>query len=79
MWLGNHAWLVCLWALRDYRDLAFRLTSPALMLLAREALFTVSKKRHAVSNRLQLRSTRELEQELSKVAVQRCETDVAGD
>lgn len=28
--LGNHGWIVCLWALRDYRDLAFRLTSPAL-------------------------------------------------
>jgi hypothetical protein len=27
VWLGNHAWIVCLWALRDYRDLAFRLTS----------------------------------------------------
>ena len=28
VWLGNHAGIVCLWALRDHRDLGDRLTSP---------------------------------------------------
>src|SRR5205823_2580842 len=33
VWLGNRAWIVCLWALREYRDLAVRLTSPLLQLM----------------------------------------------
>src|SRR5579862_9862891 len=36
VWLGNHAWIVCLWALREYRDLAVQLTSPLLLMMARE-------------------------------------------
>lgn len=74
-WLGNHAWVVCLWALRDYRDLAFRLTSPLLSLLAREAFAVVSKNRLALSSMLRLRNERELEQQLRKVVVQRCQIE----
>ena len=48
VWLGNHAWIVCLWALRDYRYLAFRLTSPALSLMSREAFIAVSRNRLAL-------------------------------
>jgi len=75
VWLGNHAWIVCLWALRRYRDLAFRLTSPLLLLMAREAFAVVSKNRSALSHMLGLRSQRELEQELRKVVVPRCQTE----
>lgn len=74
VWLGNHAWIVCLWALRDYRDLAFRLTSPALLLMSREALIAVSKSRLALSSLLRLRNEREIEQQLRKVAAPRCQT-----
>jgi len=71
-WLGNHAWIVCLWALREYRDLAFRLTSPLLLSMAREAFAVVSKRRSALSTLLRLRSERELEIELRKVVVPKC-------
>jgi predicted DCC family thiol-disulfide oxidoreductase YuxK len=75
VWLGDHAWIVCLWALRDYRDLAFRLTSPLLSLLAREAFAVVSKNRLALSSMLRLRNEREIEQQLRKVVVPRCQID----
>lgn len=73
VWLRNHAWIVCLWALRDYRDLAVRLTSPLLLLLAREAFAVVSSNRSALSSLLGLRSEREMEQQLRKVVVPRCQ------
>jgi predicted DCC family thiol-disulfide oxidoreductase YuxK len=75
VWLGDHAWIVCLWALRDYRGLAFRLTSPLLSLLAREAFAVVSKNRLAVSSMLRLRNEREIEQQLRKVIVPQCQID----
>lgn len=75
VWLGDHAWIVCLWALRDYRDLACRLTSPLLSLLAREAFAVVSKHRLAVSSMLRLRNEREIEQQLRKVIVPRCQIE----
>jgi predicted DCC family thiol-disulfide oxidoreductase YuxK len=75
VWLGNRAWIVCLWALRDYRGLAFRLTSPALLLMAREAFGAVSRNRLALSSLLGLRTGREIEQRLRKVVVRRCQTE----
>lgn len=75
VWLGNHAWIVCLWALRDYRDLAFRLTSPALSLLAREAFAAVSRNRIALSGMFGLRDGREIEQQLGKLSIPRCQTN----
>jgi predicted DCC family thiol-disulfide oxidoreductase YuxK len=74
VWFGNHAWLVCLWALRDYRDLAFRLTSPALLLLCREAFIAVSKNRLALSSMRRLRNEREIEQHLRKAVAPQCQT-----
>lgn len=74
VWLGNRAWIVCLWALREYRDLACRLTTPGLLRLAREAFSVVSRHRDAVSRLLGLRSEREMEQELRKEHVPQCRT-----
>jgi predicted DCC family thiol-disulfide oxidoreductase YuxK len=71
-WLGNHAWIVCLWALRDYRDLSVRLTSPLLLLMAREAFAALSARRSSLSKLLGMRSGRELEQELRRIAVPKC-------
>src|SRR5690242_18190850 len=67
VWLGNHAWIVCLWALRGYRDLAFRLTSPFLLPMAREAFALVSRNRAALSAMLRLRSERDMENQLREV------------
>src|SRR5262245_18187160 len=38
----SHAWLMCLYALEEYREWAFRLSRPALMPLAREAFHLLS-------------------------------------
>jgi predicted DCC family thiol-disulfide oxidoreductase YuxK len=75
VWLGNRAWIVCLWALREYRDLAFRLTNPALLLLCREAFIAVSKNRLALSILLRFRDEREMERQLRKVVVARCQAE----
>lgn len=73
VWLGNRAWIFCLWALQDYRELAFRLTNPALSLTSREVFIAVSRNRLAVSSLLRLRNGREIEQQLRNVAVPRCQ------
>jgi predicted DCC family thiol-disulfide oxidoreductase YuxK len=75
VWIGNRAWIVCLWALRDYRDLAVRLTSPLLLIMAREAFAVVSKNRAALSSLLRLRGQRDIEQVLRKVEVLKCQTE----
>ena len=75
VWLGNHAWIVCLWALRGYRDLALRVTNPLLVLMAREAFAVVSRNRYALSGMLRLRNEREIEQQLRKVVVPRCKIE----
>jgi predicted DCC family thiol-disulfide oxidoreductase YuxK len=74
VWLGNHAWIVCLWALRDYRDFAFRLTGPALSVMSRRAFVAVSRNRLELSSMLRLRSEREIEQELRRVVAPLCQT-----
>jgi predicted DCC family thiol-disulfide oxidoreductase YuxK len=72
VWLGDNAWIVCLWALRDYRGLSVKLTGPLLSTMAREAFSLVSRNRAALSGLLRLRSERELEQELRRVVVPKC-------
>ena len=74
VWLGDRAWVVCLWALRDYRDLAGRLTSPLLALMARQAFTLVSTNRLALSKLLRLRSQSELERQLRNVSTPQCQT-----
>jgi predicted DCC family thiol-disulfide oxidoreductase YuxK len=73
VWLGNGAWIVCLWALRDYRGFAFRLTTPGLLRLARQAFSAVSRNRLALSQLLELPSERDLERSLMKEGVPQCQ------
>lgn len=40
---GAHAWVVCLWALRGYRTLANRLSSPAGLPLAKAAVLAAAR------------------------------------
>jgi predicted DCC family thiol-disulfide oxidoreductase YuxK len=72
VWLDNHAWIVCLWALRDYRGWAVRLSSPGLSLVAREAFAVISSNRARLSGVLGLPSDLELELQLRKVMVPKC-------
>lgn len=43
---GPKAWLMCLWALRDYRDWARRLSSPQLLPTAKRVISTISQNRY---------------------------------
>ena len=49
VWLGNHAWIMCLYALRYYRPWAKKLAHPLLEPLARQAFATLSKHRSTIS------------------------------
>ena len=46
---GTQAWLMCLWALSEYREWAGRLASPLLLPFARGAFAFVSSKRRTLS------------------------------
>jgi predicted DCC family thiol-disulfide oxidoreductase YuxK len=45
VYAGAQGWLICLWALRDYRAWALRLSTPALMPQARRLITWVSQNR----------------------------------
>lgn len=46
---GTKAWLMVLWALRDYRDWARSLASPEMMPLARKFITMISSNRKTIS------------------------------
>ncbi len=74
VWLGNRAWIICLWALRDYRDWSIRLSSPLLLPMARQAFSALSRNRATFSKMLGHRSEREIQWDLQQIMVPRCET-----
>jgi predicted DCC family thiol-disulfide oxidoreductase YuxK len=47
---GSAAWIVCLWALREHRPLAHRLSTPAGARLARGAVLAAAKWRESQSS-----------------------------
>ena len=75
VWLGNGAWIVCLWALRDFRGWSVRLAGPGLRMLAREAFAVISANRGGLSTMLAMKSDVEIEQTLRKVMMPGCETE----
>jgi predicted DCC family thiol-disulfide oxidoreductase YuxK len=48
VYVGDGAWLACLWALESHRDLAYRLGQPHLLPLARGVVRAASAVREAV-------------------------------
>jgi predicted DCC family thiol-disulfide oxidoreductase YuxK len=56
----GHAWIMCLYALADYRALSLRLASPTLLPLARKAFGFLSKRRSALSELLGMGSDRQM-------------------
>jgi predicted DCC family thiol-disulfide oxidoreductase YuxK len=56
----GHAWIMCLYALAEYRDLSLRLASPALLPLARKAFSFLSKGRGALSELLGMPTDRQI-------------------
>jgi predicted DCC family thiol-disulfide oxidoreductase YuxK len=72
VYLGNHAWIMCLYALRDYRAMAKRLSSPMLQPLAREAFTLISRYRQSISRWLGMMAEREVHTLLNEVKAPRC-------
>src|SRR5262249_44404268 len=73
---GTAAWIVCLWALEDYRLLSERLSSPLLYPLARQAFQRVSQNRREISRALALQSEENLIQELRQMPAPSCGSNV---
>ena len=69
VYLNNHAWIMVLYAMVEYRDWAARLTHPLLMPLTRQAFAALSKNRHRLSSFL---STETIANELRKVELEPC-------
>ena len=70
---GGHAWIMCLYALEDYREWADRLASPALLPLARQGFAMLSKQRGRISRWLGLASEHEIVEALGQVVAPACE------
>ena len=49
IWEGDAAWIIVLWALRDYREWAHRLSRPSMLPLARAMFAKLSEYRGALS------------------------------
>jgi hypothetical protein len=73
VWLGDNAFLVCLWALRRYRAFARTLAGPLLRPLARQAFSELSHSRGNISRLLGLKSEVEIRKHLAEVVIPPCE------
>ena len=71
VWLGDHAWIMCLYALRYYRHWSRKLASPLLSPLARQAFAALSKHRSTISRFM---GDRELADRLQEVSAPACRT-----
>jgi hypothetical protein len=77
VWQGGSAWVMCLWALREYREWAQRLAHPALLPFARRACEFVSENRSKLSRWLVHPSAtpEELRQKLDALPPALCAND----
>jgi predicted DCC family thiol-disulfide oxidoreductase YuxK len=69
---GTRAWILCLWALRDYREWSLRLATPGLLPFARGAFALVSASRKKLSSWLRLATEAEIARELRTSEPPRC-------
>lgn len=58
VYYGDSAWILCLWALREWRPWSYRMASPGLRPLARESFELVSHNRHLMNSMLGLKNER---------------------
>ena len=75
---GGDAWVMCLYALEDYREWSIRLASPALKPMARRAFALLSRSRSKVSRWLGLMADAELFETLAKVEEPSCLVSTPG-
>jgi predicted DCC family thiol-disulfide oxidoreductase YuxK len=75
VYVDDAAWIVCLFALADYRQWSFRLARPPLRRLARGAWELLSSNRAALSRMFHLESDAELRAELESRSAAPCERE----
>ncbi len=78
VYLDDRAWIVCFYALVEYRSLSFRLAGPPLRRLARAAWEIVSKNRLALSRVLALRSDADVAAQLESQPATGCPVEWEG-
>lgn len=72
---GQHAWIMCLYALRDYREWSLRLAHPALLPLARHVCELVSRNRFLLSRFFLKVPVEELRQKITATSPLVCDTE----
>jgi predicted DCC family thiol-disulfide oxidoreductase YuxK len=72
VYLGDRAWIMCLFALVKYRKLSRRLAHPLLLPLARQAYEALSRNRYVISRWLRRRSAEEVASELGRIGLPPC-------
>lgn len=60
VWQGAGAWVMCLWALREYRAWSARLASPTMQVMARKLVHWISQNRIGLSRLMGFKSDAEL-------------------
>lgn len=76
---SGHAWIMCLYALEDYREWALRLAQPGLFPLARQAFALLTKQRGRISRWLSLASESEIAETLRSVNEPVCNLRTPGE
>jgi predicted DCC family thiol-disulfide oxidoreductase YuxK len=74
LWQGASAWVICLWALPEYREWSARLASPSLMGMARKIVHWISSNRIGLSRLMCFKS----DEELAAAGHAVCETGTCG-
>lgn len=75
VWYGSRAWIMCLWALRDYRQWAYRFSKPAMVPLARSFAALVARNRYALSWLFRFKSDSELAIKLNEYGDPICQVE----
>ena len=60
VWRGAGAWVLCLWALREYRVWSARVASPTMQVVARKLVHWISQNRIGMSRLAGLKSDAEI-------------------
>ena len=79
VWRGADAWILCLWALREYREWSQRLASPLLRPFAMRVCDMVSRNRHRFSQWFRRTGSEEIARDLAALegtqATRFCDSD----
>ena len=75
LYQGSHAWIMCLYALKEYREWSQRLASPALLPLARRVCELVSDNRLSISRWFRSLDDTRLGDELTAHRLGTCKED----